>query len=397
MNFGAKLTVVEYFSVVSAICRVALSAPSEALTFQISRLAQCLDDDGHKAEAKSLKSLLLKSSRASEMAPRKLSPSKGSILPGEMLLPSTPLPADKETGIRLVETIFPEQLPDLLPIFPGELVRAISQIVEEWKHSNELLELGVQPTMSCLFVGQPGTGKTSLAYWLAKQLDLPVVLARIDAMMSSFLGTSARNITQVFAFANRFKCVLVLDEFDSLAKMRDDPNEVGEIKRVVNALLQNLDGRKTTGMTIGATNHPKLLDSAVWRRFSVQIQFPLPSYTARLDIASKYALPLSISESELKIISALLDGCSGAEIEEFMIAYKKRAAIPPAAASPLFALRDVATLNNGRISERMNIILFGPENDLVAWLRHNENFDLSIIETAKILGKAKSTVARKHK
>lgn len=391
------MAVTDYFSIVNAICRVALTTPSEALLFQIERLVHCLEDEGQKAEAKSIRSLLTKAERASDMAPRKLTPSKGTSLPGELLLPSTPLPADKETGIRLVETIFPDQLPEQLPVFQEEFVRAVSQIIDEWKNANSLIELGIQPTMSCLLVGPPGTGKTSLAYWIARQLGLPVVLARIDAMMSSFLGTSARNITQVFAFANRFKCVLILDEFDSLAKMRDDPNEVGEIKRVVNALLQNLDGRKAIGMSIGITNHPKLLDSAVWRRFNVQISFPLPDYAARLEIATQYASPLNINEAELKFIAALLEGCSGAEIEDFMIAYKKRSVIPPAPASPLVALRDIATLNSGRLTEHMRSILFEHENELISWLRHNDDFELSLIETARIMGKAKSTVARKKK
>ena len=87
-------------------------------------------------------------------------------------------------------------------------------------------------------ISHTNAGKTTLALWMSAQIGLPVVIARVDAMMSSFLGTTSRNIAQVFSFANRFRCVLLLDELDSLAKVRDDPNEVGEIKRVVNALLQ---------------------------------------------------------------------------------------------------------------------------------------------------------------
>ncbi|RYZ33236.1 MAG: AAA family ATPase, partial [Sphingobacteriales bacterium] len=195
------MSISDHFSIVSAICRVALAEPNEALVFQVERLAKSLDDAGQRAEAKSIRALLTKAGRSSGMAPRKLIPSKGApALPGEVLLPTTPLPADKETGIRLVEVMFPEQVSGRLPIFPDEFVRAILQIVEEWKNVAALADAGISPTMSCLVVGAPGTGKTSMAYWLAKQLDLPVVLARIDAIMSSFLGTSARNINQVFSF-----------------------------------------------------------------------------------------------------------------------------------------------------------------------------------------------------
>ena len=386
------------FSIVSAICRVALSSPSEALIFQIERLQKSLADSGLVAESKSLRALLMKTERAVEMAPRRLVPSKAAAsVPGEVLTPATQLPADKETGVRLVEVLFPSQLPTELPIFPEEFSRAVGQVVDEWRNADSLRAIGISPTTSCLFLGAPGTGKTTLAYWLAGQLGLPVVLARIDAMMSSFLGTSARNITQVFSFAARFKCILVLDEFDSLAKMRDDPNEVGEIKRVVNALLQNLDTRKDSGITIGITNHPKLLDSAVWRRFSVQITVPLPDFKARMDIARRYISPLQISEPEIKFIAALLDGCSGAEIEDFITAYKKRSILPPAAPSPWAALKDIATLNSGRLSSEMRSVLFREEKDVIGWLRHNDFFELKLHEMSKITGKGKSTVARKAK
>lgn len=391
------MNVSEQFTIVSAICRLALASPTEALIFQIERFQKALDDDGFKSESKSIRALLMKAERATEMVPRKLVPSRATTVPGEVLLPSTHLPADKETGTRLIEVVFPEQMPEELPIFPEEFVRAVTQVVNEWSSADELSKIGIVPTSSCLLLGAPGTGKTTLAYWLAGQLGLPVVLARIDAMMSSFLGTSARNISQVFTFANRFRCILVLDEFDSLAKMRDDPNEVGEIKRVVNALLQNLDSRKGVGITIGITNHPKLLDTAVWRRFSAQIHVPLPDFKARLAIAVRYAHPLAISEAELKFIAALMDGCSGAEIEDFMVAYKKRSVLPPVATSPLAALRDISTLNSGRLSEKLRSVLFQEEAELMSWLRHNEYFELSLTETSKIVGKGKSTIARKTK
>lgn len=168
--------------------------------------------------------------------------------------------------------------------------------------------------------GQP---KTRLALWIAQQLDLPVVLVKLDGLVSSFLGTTARNIGNLFTFANRHRCVLLLDEFDAIAKVRDDPQEVGEIKRVVNALLQNLDTRRDVGFTIGITNHPKLLDSAVWRRFEVQLEIPKPDFEIRKAIAAHFMPPVKAPDSHLRLISWFTEGSTGAEIESLVRTYKK--------------------------------------------------------------------------
>ncbi len=328
------------------------------------------------------------------MTPRRLVPARGAAVPGETLLTTTILPADKETGTRLLEVAFPEETGRALPVFSEGLKRAAEQLVAEWSNAEALKGVGVTPTMSCLIVGPPGTGKTTLAYWLANQLGLPVVLARIDAMMSSFLGTSARNITQVFSFANRFKCVLVLDEFDSIAKMRDDPNEAGELKRVVNALLQNLDARKSVGVTIAVTNHPKLLDSAVWRRFEAQIQVPLPEFAARREIVRRYAEPCDFKDAEVAVLAAILDGCSGAEVEDFVRSYKKRNVLDPASASPIDSIRDVILLNDGRVSPEIKRIFSVDESSVISWLKNNSDLGLGVVEIASLTGKSKSTVSR---
>ena len=135
--------------------------------------------------------------------------------------------------------------------------------------------------MRCLIYGPPGVGKTKLARYLARQLELPCVEVRLDGLMSSFLGTTASNIGALFDFANRYRCVLFLDEFDAVAKARDDVQEIGEIKRVVNTLLQSLDSRNGAGITVAATNHEHLLDHAVWRRFDSRIELHKPDPDVR--------------------------------------------------------------------------------------------------------------------
>lgn len=385
----------DHFSIIHAICRIAISQPTEALLYQFERLAKSLEDEGHKADAASMRSLIVMAGRTGQMTPRKLLPSKGNVaVPGEVLTSNTLLPSDKETGIRLVEVIFPNDKVREMPAFGDELTRAASQIVAEWNNVETLKQVGVTPTMSCLIVGAPGTGKTTFSYWLAQQLNLPIVLARIDAMMSSFLGTSARNITQVFSFANRFKCVLLLDEFDSLAKMRDDPNEVGELKRVVNALLQNLDSRKEIGITLGATNHPKLLDEAVWRRFEVQLEVPMPGFDVRAEIVKRTAAPMDFDWPVVAMLAGILEGASGAEVEDFVRAYKKRYAVGDAPATPMKALQDISTLNNNRVPA-FALEVLRSEESFVAWLKRNDQFSLKVIEIGPLVGKGKSTVSRK--
>ena len=248
--------------------------------------------------------------------------------------------------------------------------------------------------MSCLLTGAPGTGKTSLALWLASQLGLPVLVARVDAMMSSFLGTTSRNIAQVFSFANRFQCVLLLDELDSLAKVRDDPNEVGEIKRVVNALLQNMDARATVGVTLGITNHPQLLDPAVWRRFAAQIEVPLPHADAREAIVRRSFEPVVASAAITSVIAAIMDGSSGADVRSVVTLYKKRNAMNAEPAIPIDVLREVAALNSGRLTPEVRSILKRDDAELARWIKKTLGQRINLTEVGLLFDKSKSTVGR---
>ena len=248
--------------------------------------------------------------------------------------------------------------------------------------------------MTCLLTGAPGTGKTSLALWLAEQLGLPVLVARVDAMMSSFLGTTSRNIAQVFAFANRFRCVLLLDELDSLAKVRDDPNEVGEIKRVVNALLQNMDVRTAVGVTLGITNHPQLLDPAVWRRFSAQIEVPLPNFDAREAIVVRAFGPVAVEQPVVSLIAAMMDGCSGADVRSVVTLYKKRNAMASEAMHPIDVLREVAALNSGRLAPEVKSMLKRDDPEAARWMRKTLGSRFSFADIGVVFGKSKSTVGR---
>jgi SpoVK/Ycf46/Vps4 family AAA+-type ATPase len=106
-------------------------------------------------------------------------------------------------------------------------------------------------------------------------MGLPLVVVRIDAVVSSYLGETASNLHRIFDFVSQGSWVLLFDEFDALGKARDDPSEHGEIKRVITAFLQMIDAFHGPSLLIAATNHEQLLDSALWRRFDEVLSFPL--------------------------------------------------------------------------------------------------------------------------
>src|ERR1700687_4699593 len=219
------------FTIIRALCRAALAQPNEAVAQQVRRLVDAYVAAGHAAEAKVLNELLEGTTSDSAFASSRLVRSHAATS-GEDLSTRTPPPVDRETSVPLAELIFDSALPTTPPIFNPNVEAGLRSLVEEWAHWEALQAVGIEPARSCLIYGAPGTGKTKLALWMAEQLGLPVVLARLDGLVSSFLGTTSRNIGTLFQFANRYRCVLMLDEFDAIAKVRDDPHEVGEIKRV---------------------------------------------------------------------------------------------------------------------------------------------------------------------
>jgi len=387
----------DHFALVQALCRVVMATPNPAARKQIERLRDALKEGGETKQAASLTSLLTSVDRVEEMAPSRLTRSKAPVV-GEVLSKNTVLPVDKESGAPLAEVVFPGQIQEAGPLMNVRVTAAVRSLLEEWVHFEDLQRVDVTPAKTCLIYGAPGTGKTRLAMWIARQLELPVVVARLDSLVSSFLGTSSRNIGNLFAFANRYRCLLLLDEFDSLAKLRDDPQEVGEIKRIVNALLQNLDVRRPVGFTIGITNHPQLLDAAVWRRFEAQLEIPNPDAELRLDMARTFMLPTDAPESHLKLLVWFTDGATGAELEALVRAYKKMRALrgdEPYAVLDLF--RHFATLNSGRIQNERRTLLFGEEEHLVEALssdKSNKSIKFSQKEIGEIIGKHKSTVSR---
>lgn len=184
-------------------------------------------------------------------------------------------PVDVESRMDIVEITSP-QIDFSQVILSRYSQETINAFVESYKQRDTLLKSGLDTSNSLLLYGPPGCGKTTVAQLIATITGLPLVTARLDGLVSSLLGSTAKNIRKIFDYASKRECILFLDEFDVIAKLRDDKNELGELKRVVNSLIQNIDAFSNSNILIAATNHHDLLDPAIWRRFTTIITLEKP-------------------------------------------------------------------------------------------------------------------------
>jgi SpoVK/Ycf46/Vps4 family AAA+-type ATPase len=217
-----------------------------------------------------------------------------------------PPPTDREGEWPLAEVRHPERY--LSDLVLEETVRAqLASVAEEFRRWETIDRHGLPRRQRLMFYGPPGCGKTSAAEGLAAELGLPLVIVRLDAVVSSYLGETASNLQRIFDYAQTGSWVLLFDEFDALGKARDDPTEHGEIKRVINAFLQLLDRFRGHSLLVAATNHEGLLDSALWRRFDEVVEFDLPSVhqirqilRSRLRVARHRGLDIEGAASKLR-------------------------------------------------------------------------------------------------
>ena len=191
-----------------------------------------------------------------------------------------PVPSDRERDLPLLTVRQPERgLPDIV-LSPGNRA-AIEEFLLEHHRSEVLRAHGLRPGDRLLLCGPPGCGKTLTAEVIAGELSRPLAVVRADSVVSSFLGETAANLRKVFDFASASPTVTLFDEFDAVGKEREDKTEHGELRRVVNAVLQMLDTCSGNSVLIAATNHEGMLDSAIWRRFD-EVLFLDPPTTAEV-------------------------------------------------------------------------------------------------------------------
>ncbi len=201
-------------------------------------------------------------------------------------------------------------------------------LIEEQHRASVLRAHSLEPRHRILLVGPPGNGKTSLAEAIAEALSIPFIVIRYETMIGSYLGETASRLRRVIDYVRTVPCVLFFDEFDAIAKERGDTHETGEIKRVVTSLLLQVDALPSYVVTIAATNHPELLDRAVWRRFQLRLRLDRPT---KADLAQFFeAFTASVDEPLGRSPASIADrlgAISYAEAEEFCLDVQRRAVL----------------------------------------------------------------------
>lgn len=235
--------------------------------------------------------------------------------------PGRPLeksPVDRERNLALIDLREPvRRLDDA--VLSDETRSTVEEVLQEHHHRERLASYGLHAADRLLFYGPPGCGKTLTAEVIASELGLPLAVVRVDAVVSSYLGETAANLRKVFEFASANAAVVLFDEFDALAKERADEAEHGELRRVVNAVLQMMDAYIGHSVLIAATNHETILDFAVWRRFEEVLFFEPPNLEQlRRLLALKMRGVRCDFEVEDEAITTLFNGITHADVERML-------------------------------------------------------------------------------
>lgn len=283
------------------LARIGATGDSERLRIQAMRLIHSLKKDGDPVADKLQEAIF---------SAGKTKPSTRALRKRELELAPAQVPTDSESGSELLLIEDEVTLPN--EFICDELIASQLQIlVDERNNAKKLNSLGMSPTKTVLFTGAPGVGKTMAARKIAMDLHLPLYTLDLATVISSFLGKTGTNLKSALEFAEQSSCVLLLDELDAIAKKRDDISDVGEMKRIVTVILQELDRWPQESLLISATNHLELIDTAVRRRFDQVIDFPMPNSALLFDLGMSLVTPADkLSKKWIEALSIVYEGAS---------------------------------------------------------------------------------------
>ncbi len=366
----------ELFRIVNGALRLDVDKVRNYTAF----LADKLEKDGDAASAGRLRKML-------DESDHQLRPADASF--------RRTLPVDTDSRFPLIERVNLKAIDEPPVVLSQDQWDVVNEFLSIAKSHAQADAQGITGSINLLMYGPPGSGKSRLARHIARELDLELYVARLDGLISSFLGSTSKNIRALFDFAAKTPCVLFLDEFDAIAKLRGDSQELGELKRVVNSFLQNLDAMDSQSIILAATNHQELLDSAVWRRFGYRLELDFPGIEIRSQMWLQFLRSLDFDNDDIDLLADLSDGFSGSDIEEVSRRLKRRRVIghPPQLKDAFQILQNIG-IGEGE-KRRFLSQLRGKNEHLIAQALRRRNKALySTATLGRLFGVSKATAHR---
>ena len=226
-----------------------------------------------------------------------------------------PVPIGRPHGelANILEVSYPKtRLHEM--ILGKSLSGQVERVIREQRHAGRILDHGLSPRRKLLLVGPPGTGKTLTASVLAGELGLPLFLVRLDGLITKFMGETAAKLRQVFDATGRTRGLYFFDEFDAIGSRRGIANDIGEIRRVLNSFLQMIEQDRSHSLIVAATNHPEILDSALFRRFDDVLRYDLPTRPQIAALLRARLAGSAVTRVRWTILAGAAEGLNYAEV-----------------------------------------------------------------------------------